>query len=277
MIRPFLWIAGIIVTGYLIILAMMYLFQDKLIYYPTRGFISDPSSIGLKFENISFGTEDGIQLHGWFVSADHSNPTVLYCHGNAGNISGRLETIQLLRSLGLNIFIFDYRGYGRSKGTPSEQGTYRDVKAAWNYLTNDRKIEPDNIIVMGRSLGGAVAAWLGARTNPAALAIESTFTSATALGADLYPWLPVRHLIKYEYPTSDYIKEVRAPLFMAHSRDDRVVPFHHGEELFSIAREPKVFVELQGSHGTGFLDTGSEYREALREFLENYVFNKSTN
>ncbi|MCW9707811.1 alpha/beta hydrolase [Fodinibius salsisoli] len=275
MIKPLLWIAGTIGAGYICILLLLYLFQAKMVYHPTEELWGDPSSVGLPFEEIIFETTDGIQLHGWFISAGSEKPTVLYCHGNAGNISGRLASIKLLHSLGVNVFIFDYRGYGKSEGSPSEQGTYRDAKAAWDYLTTVRGIDSKNIIIKGRSLGGAIAAWLGARTNPAALIIESTFTSAADLGADLYPWLPVRQLLRYQYPTIDYIKEVKVPLFMAHSRDDRVVPFHHGNVLFEAAPEPKTFVELQGSHGTGFLDTGLEYREALQQFLDTDAYPNS--
>src|SRR5699024_921462 len=118
--------------------------------------------------------------------------------------------------------------------------------------------------------GGSIATWLAARQNPAALVIESTFTSATDLGADLYPWLPVRLLLKYEYRTANHLKNVEAPVFMAHSRNDQVVPFHHGKTLFGMAQEPKTFVELQGGHGTGFLET-PEYRPGLQAFLREHV------
>ena len=265
------WMLGALLMGYLLLTLLIYLFQAKIIYHPTKQLWTDPSAIGLSFEEVAFTAEDGPRLHGWFVPAEEGRATVLYCHGNAGNISGRLETIQLLHSLGLNVFIFDYRGYGQSEGTPSEQGTYRDAAAAWNYLRAGRNIKAEDIIIMGRSLGGSIAAWLGARKSPAALMVESTFTSAADLGSKLYPWLPVRKLIKYNYPTAHYIKKNQAPLFMAHSREDQVVPFHHGETLFEIAPEPKTFVELQNSHGTGFLDTGKEYREAVQQFLERHT------
>jgi fermentation-respiration switch protein FrsA (DUF1100 family) len=267
---------GLLLAGYLLILLLMYLFQAKIIYHPSQEIWSEPSAIGLQFEDVNFETSDGKELHGWFIpiEGDSINPTVLYCHGNAGNISGRMETIQLLHSLGLNVFIFDYRGYGQSEGSPSERGTYRDAEAAWEYLRTVRDIDSQNVIIMGRSLGGSIAAWLGAQKYPGALIVESTFTSAANLGAELYPWLPVRWLIKYEYPTIEYIQEVQVPLFMAHSRDDQIVPFSHGEKLFARAAEPKTFVELQGRHGTGFLDTGAEYREALQQFLGTYESQK---
>ena len=271
MMKSVLWIAGVIAGGYVLVLLLLYLFQAKMIYHPTKKQWTDPSKAGLAFEDVYFESSDELQLHGWFVPASSNNPTVLYCHGNAGNISGRLETIRLLHDLGLNVFIFDYRGYGQSEGRPSEQGTYDDALAAWNYLQLDQGLKAENIIIMGRSLGGSIASWLGARRSPAALVVESTFTSAADLGAGLYPWLPVRQLIKYEYRTKDHIENVKAPIFMAHSREDQVVPFQHGESLFKLAPEPKSFIELKGSHGTGFLDSGYQYREALQEFLERHT------
>src|SRR5699024_233996 len=264
------WILGLLLAGYLLVLLLMYLFQSQIIYHPTKGLWTDPSAAGLSYENVSFETEDSLQLHGWFVPSDGASATVLYCHGNAGNISGRLETIGLLHSFGLNVFIFDYRGYGRSEGSPSEKGTYRDAATAWNYLIQSRGIDANNIVIMGRSLGGSIAAWLAARKNPAALIIESTFTSAADLGAGLYPWLPVRMLLKYDYCTAEYISKIKAPVFMAHSRDDQVVPFHHGKTLFELAPEPKTFAELQGGHASGFPETPG-YRPKLQAFLKAYV------
>lgn len=274
MIKPLLWITGIIAAGYLLILLLMYLFQAQMVYHPAKQMGTDPSAAGLPFEEVTFETTDGLQLHGWFVSAGDSASTILYCHGNAGNISGRLETIRLLHDLGLNVFIFDYRGYGRSEGTPSETGTYRDASAAWRYLTQTRGIEKARIITMGRSLGGSIAAWLAAHKDPAAAVIESTFTSAAQLGADLYPWLPVRWLLRFDYHTEAYLQNIEVPVFMAHSRDDEVVPFRHGKALFEAARKPKMFVALRGSHASGFLETEIKYRRHLRAFLDQHTHHK---
>ncbi|WP_372634845.1 alpha/beta hydrolase [Fodinibius sp.] len=271
MIKPLLWITGVIAAGYLFILLFMYLFQAQMVFHPTKQMGTDPSAAGLPFEDVTFETTNGLQLHGWFVTAGDSAPTILYCHGNAGNISGRLETIRLLHELGLNVFIFDYRGYGRSEGTPSETGTYRDASAAWGYLTETRGIEKEKIIAMGRSLGGSVAAWLAARKDPAAAIVESSFTSAAQLAADFYPWLPVRWLLKYDYNTIAYLQNIKAPVFMAHSRDDEIVPFHHGKTLFEAAGKPKMFVELRGSHASGFLETETKYRKQLRSFLVKHT------
>jgi fermentation-respiration switch protein FrsA (DUF1100 family) len=269
------WILVYIAAGYAVILLLMYALQSQMIYHPQKEILVTPSEVGLPFEDVQFQTTDKLNLHGWFVPADSTKPTILYFHGNAGNISGRMETIQLLHQLGLNVFIFDYRGYGKSEGNPSEEGTYRDATAAWKYLTADRKISEQRIIVMGRSLGGSIAVWLAARHEPAAAIIESTFISAADLGADIYPWLPVRWMIRYDYNTLENIKKLSVPLFMAHSRDDQVVPFHHGQILFKEANEPKTFVELRGSHAAGFWESGAKYRESLRQFLDSHTVYQS--
>ncbi len=271
MLQTLFYIGISIVIGYCVLILLMYFLQGKMIYHPRQALVTTPSNIGLTYEDIRFNTEDNVQLHGWFVPADSTAPTVLFFHGNAGNISGRLETLRLLHSLGLNVFIFDYRGYGQSEGVPTEKGTYNDAKAAWNFLTETRNIKADKIVIMGRSLGGSVAAWLAARKNSAAAVIESTFTSAADLGGDLYPWLPVRWMIKYNYSTLEYIQQIDEPLFMAHSKDDQIVPYYHGQQLFEVAKEPKVFVELRGSHGSGFWETGAKYKEGLRQFLETHT------
>lgn len=273
-LQSFFWILVLLAAGYLLLVLLMYALQSQLIYHPQKQLIYTPDDVGLAYEDVTFATDDDIALHGWFVPAENSEVTVLYFHGNAGNISGRLQTVQLLNQLGLNVFIFDYRGYGKSEGSPTEQGTYQDAMAAWDYLTSKRNMEAENVIVMGRSLGGSVASWLAARKNPAAAIIESTFTSAADLGADLYPWLPVCWMLQYEYNTLQNIKEIRAPLFMAHSINDEVVPYHHGEELFEAANEPKKFVELRGSHGSGFWETGDKYNRALKAFLTDHLQNQ---
>jgi len=267
----FMWFAGIVLAVYVTIMLLMYLFQDRMVYHPQRELLTSPSVIGLNYEDIYIETEDNVTLHGWYVPADSAQLTVLYLHGNAGNISGRLETLRLLHELGISVYMVDYRGYGRSEGQPSEEGTYLDAQAIWNYLQVERNIPRGHIVVMGRSLGGSIAARLAARENPAAAVIESTFISAAELGSDLYPWLPVHWMLSYEYRTLEYIRQIKAPLFMAHSRDDEVVPFDHGKRLYQEASDPKVFLELSGSHGTGFMENEARYREALRAFLVKYV------
>lgn len=273
-VQSFLWLLLSAAVGYLLLVILMYLLQSQMVYHPQKSISYTPNDVGLSYEDVTFATEDGLDLHGWYVPTANTDLTVLYFHGNAGNISGRLQTIQLLHNLGLNVFIFDYRGYGKSLGRPSEQGTYKDARAAWNYLVSEKALENDQIVIMGRSLGGAVASWLAVLKKPAATILESTFIAAADLGADLYPWLPVRFIIQYDYNTLENIKQIRSPLFIAHSRDDEIVPYDHGKKLFEAANDPKTFVELRGPHGSGFWETGEKYRTALQEFLNENITKK---
>jgi fermentation-respiration switch protein FrsA (DUF1100 family) len=260
---------------YLAFLTLVYLGQSSLVYLPDaagRGLVATPAAIGLAFEDVHLRTEDGVSLHGWLVSATEKRPqgprgTLLFFHGNAGNISHRLDSLRIFAELGLDVFIFDYRGYGRSAGRPSEVGTYRDATAAWRWLTQERRIDPSQIVLFGRSLGAAVAIELATRTDPVGLIVESAFTSVPDLGAQLYPFLPVRLLSRYRYDNLGRIASVRAPLLVVHSRGDEIVPFRQGQALFSAAREPKQFLELQGGHNDGFLASEAAYRRGLAEFL----------
>ncbi len=174
------------------LLIRMFFLQSRMVYNPQRNIEAAPDSIGLPFEDVSLDTDDGETLHGWFVPLERSCGTVLICHGNGGNISHRLETLEIFNRLGMQTFIFDYRGYGKSTGTPDERGTYLDAEAAWRWLVNEKNVVPDELIIFGRSLGGALAAWLGKEHKPKALIIESSFTSIPDLAAGIYPWLPVR-------------------------------------------------------------------------------------
>lgn len=271
-----IWVFLAIAIGYLFILLLLYLLQNSLTYHPARQLVYTPDAVGLNYEDTYFDTKDGIRLHGWHIPAANARGTVLFSHGNAGNISGRLETIRMLHGLDLNVLIYDYRGYGKSEGRPDEAGTYRDAQAAWNFLTGEKNIPESAIVIMGRSLGGAVSAWLATRVKPAGLILESTFTSAKDLAQELYPWVPVRWLIKIEYPTKRYLQDLSVPKLILHSRDDRLIPFHHGREIFESVREPKDFFEMSGDHGGGHIVTGADYVYALDRFLDK-VFAKNNN
>jgi len=246
------------------------IFQSKLIYYPVREIAAAPDSIGLNFENVSLVTTDGLSLSGWFVPCENARAVVLFCHGNGGNISHRLDTIELLQRLGLDTFIFDYRGFGQSEGKPNEQGTYRDVEAAWRYLVEERKIQPARIIVFGSSMGGPIAAYLAGSHQPGVLIIESTFTSIPDVAARRFPYLPARLLMRFKYNTAKYLRNVNCPVMVIHSRDDEMLPFENGERLFEIAREPKRFLEITGTHNEGFMTSGMVYEEGLNTFISEY-------
>ena len=262
------------VIAYCATATLLFLLQSHLVYapnVPTRAVTATPAQIGLAFEPVTFTTEDNNRLDGWFVPAEQPRGVVLFFHGNAGNISHRLDSLRILNALGLSTFIFDYRGYGRSDGETSEQGTYLDGEAAWRYLTGERGIPAQEIVIFGRSLGGAIAAHLAMSKAPKALILESTFTSAPDVGARRYPILPVRWLARFRYATADYLKSTAAPVLIVHSLQDTIIPYENGRELFAIANEPKSFLEITGGHNRGFLDTGKAYTDGLDAFLRIHL------
>ena len=265
-------ISIIVLAGgaYALIVLFLFLVQSHLIYFPnvpSRALGPGPDSIGLAYETVDILTEDGVSLHAWHVPAREPRGVVLFFHGNAGNISHRLDSLKIFNDLNLSTLIFDYRGYGQSEGKVSERGTYRDAEAVWHYLTKQRGIPPSQIILFGRSLGAAIATYLASRQRPAALIIESGFVSVPELAAQLYPWLPVRWLARFKYPSGEYLNAVSAPVLIIHSRDDEIIPFAQGRSLFVHAREPKEFLELRGGHNDGFLTSGRSYVDGLDAFL----------
>lgn len=267
------------VGAYGALLLALYLGQDNLLYLPgipSRELTATPNDIGLNHEEVWLDTADQVRLHGWYVPAESARGTVLFFHGNAGNISHRLDSLRIFHDLGLAVFILDYRGYGQSQGKPSEAGTHRDVGAAWQYLVQVRGENPGNIVLFGRSLGAALAAWLASRQpsgagQPAALILESTFTSVPDLAADLYRWLPARWLTRLHYATREYLAEVHCPVLVIHSRDDEIIPYRHGRALYEAAHSPREFLELQGDHNAGFLLSGERYIRGLDAFLTTHL------
>lgn len=257
-----------VAVGYVLIAAGLYLLQHRLLYLPRvpgRALIATPDDLGLAYEDVTLHTADGVALHGWFIPG--GDRVLLFFHGNAGNISHRLGSIEVFHDLGLSVLIIDYRGYGASEGRPSEQGTYRDAEAAWRYLTETRGIPASEIVVFGRSLGGAVAAYLAAQTTPAALIVESAFTSLPDLAAELYPWLPARWLTRFDYPTERYVAAARCPVLVVHSRDDEITPYRHAETIFAAARDAHGLVALAGTHNEAHVLSERDYIAALRAFL----------
>lgn len=252
--------------------ALLFFSQEKLLYYPQLGreMHATPRDHGLAYEPLTLLTPDGERLDAWFVPKEQAWASVLILHGNAGNISYCLDTVAMFHRLGYSVLIFDYRGYGRSTGQPSEAGLYRDAQTAWEYLARQHAIPPERIILFGESLGGAVAAWLAAREHPGALVLSSAFISVPELAADLYPWLPARWLARLRYDTRAALAEVSCPVLVAHSPDDEIVPYRHGQALFAAAAEPKVFLSLAGGHNDGFIFRREAWVEVLAGFLRNH-------
>ena len=255
------------------VLVLVFLFQSHLVFFPGTGreVVVTPQSYGLGFEAVGIRTADGETLQAWWVPAEDARGVVLFFHGNAGNISHRLDYLQMFHRLRYSTLIVDYRGYGRSTGTPSEAGTYRDAEAAWDYLRHARLAQPRDVVIAGESLGGAVATWLAAEVGPRAVVLFSTFTSVNDLGAQVYWFLPVRLLSRFGYDNRENLKRIRAPVFIAHSRDDDIVPFAHGKRLFEAAGEPKAFLEMRGGHNDGFIFTQPEWVAALGAFLDRHA------
>lgn len=259
----------VVAAAYALLVAIAFFAQKSLLYLPNtpgRELTASPSEIGLDYEDVAIVTGDGLSLHGWYVPAPSSR-VLLFFHGNAGNISHRLASIRQFHSLGLSILIIDYRGYGESEGEPSESGLQRDAEAAWRYLTETRKAAPENIVLFGRSLGGSVAAWLAARTQPRALIVESAFTSVPDIAQEVYPWLPARWLSRMQHATRGYVREVHCPVLVIHSRNDEIIPYHHGERIFAAANEPRALLTIAGSHNDSFVGDEEGYLEGIQGFL----------
>lgn len=268
------YLAALALAGYLVFALLLYTQQSRMVFSPElpgREIETTPGEYGMDYDRVVFRTTDGEHLVGWYVPVAKPRATLLLHHGNAGNISHRLESVRLFHGLGLAVFIFDYRGYGESSGSPGETGTYRDAEAAWRYLTETRGIAPEEIVIFGRSLGAAVAAHLARDHAPRALILESTFTSVPDLGAEHYPWLPVRMFARIRYETRATLTAIHTPLLIVHSRDDDLIPFQHGERLFAAANEPKQFLAINGNHNDGFLVSGERYRQGIARFLDSWL------
>ena len=246
--------------------------ETRMLYYPVRVIEATPAQRGWRFEDVRFTAADGARLHGWLVPVDgdsgavHPRLTLLLLHGNAGNISHRLEKLAILRELGVDVLILDYRGYGESEGRPDEAGTYLDARAGYEHLVRTRRLDPRTIVLFGESLGSAVAAHLATEAEVGGVVLEESFTSMADVAQRLFPFLPVRWAMRSRYDTLGRIGRVSAPLLILHSRDDEYFPFRHAERLAAAARKPTV-VELRGGHNDAFLVSRPDYRRGLAAFF----------
>jgi uncharacterized protein len=270
-IFPALRIGVLVYVG---LLAALYFGQAKMVFMPRTEMTASPKDIGLAFEQVRLSTQDSLSLSAWFVPATEKNPTgkavILFCHGNAGNIGNRIAYLPIFHSLGLSVLLFDYRGYGSSAGSPTETGTYADVEAAWQYLTQVRQIPANKIAIYGESLGGAVASYMAEKQRSGGLVLASTFTSITDRAAELYPFLPIRLISKFSYNSIARMPNIKVPVLVIHSPQDEIIPFRHGEALFQAAHEPKMFVKIKGDHNGGFLDAQEIYSAGIEKFIQQY-------
>lgn len=248
---------------------------DPLVYFPSAEHDGGtPAALGLAYEDLYLETSDGVRLHGWLVpgpaaaraTGDAGAPSVLFFHGNGGNISHRLDKLAVLHGLGTSVLLIDYRGYGKSRGSPNETGLYRDADAAYEELLR-RGRQPEQLVLYGESLGGTVATELASRRPVAGVVLESTPTSILAVARYHYPILPVGLLLSARYDALSRIGRLSAPVLVMHSTEDEIVPFEMGEELYAAAPEPKRLIRLRGGHNDGFLRSAQTYERALREFL----------
>jgi len=266
MLVSFLTIATSI---YIVLVTLLYLFQDRMVFLPNlpdRALIATPADIGLHYEDVSLATSDDETLHGWYIPVTNPRGVLLFFHGNAGNISHRLDSVKIFNDLGLDTLIIDYRGYGQSTGQASEQGTYLDAQTAWDYLVDNRGIPAERIIIFGRSLGGAIGAWLGTQRTSAAVIIESSFSSGVDMAHRLYPFLPARLITRLQYPVADYAGRLNCPVLVIHSRHDEIIPFDMGRAIYAAVKQDKRFLELKGDHNNGFLISHTDYVDGLRNF-----------
>jgi hypothetical protein len=243
-------------------------FEWKNLYYPAREIRITPEDLRLAYEEIEFLTEDGHTLHGWWFPCKHARGTILVCHGNAGNIGDRVWMAGDLLRLGVNVFLFDYRGYGRSRGIATEKGLYRDARAAYEVVRaryNDMDDPP--VIVYGRSLGAAVAVQLAADKPVRGLIAESTFTSVVDMAGHLYPVLPVGLLCHDRYDSIRKVDRLKMPKIFAHSRGDTLIPYAMGRALYEKAAPPKRFYELTGDHNDSGWMQSSGYWRGLEQFV----------
>lgn len=250
--------------------------ENRLIYFPCRYPRGDWNPAGLDLDEVWLRTDDGVRLHGWFCRCqpvtrrpDDDGRVLLYCHGNAGNVTTRADIIRAWqRHFGLDVLIFDYRGYGKSEGRPDEGGLYRDSRSAYAWLTQTRGLPPESVVLLGRSLGGAVAMELALAVPHRSLILESTFTSLPNLAATLYPWFPVRYLMRSQFDVYRRISQYRRPVLIIHGSADELVPCSQAVELFRLAAEPKRLVIIAGGGHDDLIGSGGgEYVRAVADFL----------
>ncbi|MFH1799760.1 MAG: alpha/beta hydrolase [Candidatus Omnitrophota bacterium] len=255
-------------TAIVLFVVAVRLLERLSIYFPIKTLEADPRALGLLYEDVYFETADHKRLNGWYFPVPGAAETLLFFHGNAGNISHRIEKIVLLRGLGLSVFIFDYRGYGKSRGTPSEAGFYRDADAAYEYLTKKRGLSAGQVVLYGESIGGAVAVDLASRKEVKALVTEETFSSVKDMAPLILRWVPP-FVFGSKFDSLSKIRNVRCPKLILHSPDDEIVPYALGEKLFEAAGPPKQFLRIRGGHNTAFQESEQAYLDGIGDFLKH--------
>ncbi len=270
-VRLLLKTLRILLIVWLCLSAAAALFYPKLLYHPSRTLTGPaPDKAGAPYEEFRLRAADGVELHGWRVPAHpgKTGGTLLVFHGNAGDLTTATHRLTLYSSFGWDVYMVDYHGFGQSEGSPSEENLYLDADALWQYVTEERGVNTGEIVIMGYSLGGAVAAYL-AEQHPevAGLVLESTFTNLADVADSLFPWLPCRLILGDAYDTETRLAKLSLPLLVAHGRGDQLVAYTFGRELFEKYTGEKSFLILGDDHNIGYILSGDAYRDGIGAFL----------
>ena len=268
-VKPILKFLLWLFVGYLLVVGLLTVFQNQLIFHPSSAMTVTPERLGLEWSEHWIETSDGVMIHGWMIGDPEDQPVVVYSHGNAGNISGRVEIAGEIAAQGATVFLYDYRGYGKSEGSPSEQGIYRDGEAVVHYLRHRLGIPEENMIFYGRSLGAAVAARQSAEFSGSGLVLDSAFINGKEIASDIYPFVP-GFLVSIRFPIDEDLRQSNAKrVLVMHAKSDRIIDIRHGRKLYEIASSVKeaTFIELEGGHNTSF----SMSREIYARSWNNYI------
>jgi uncharacterized protein len=261
-------------VGYILVLILVRIFEARFVFfpdYPEGRLAGDWHPRNLAVQDIWLTSSDGTKLHAWWIPNEKAKFTFLAFHGNAGNITDRAPIYEFLRNAPGNVVALEYRGYGQSEGKPTEQGLYRDAGAAYDYLVNVKHIDPKTIISFGQSLGTAIAANLAAKQQVGAVILEAAFPSAARLAKEIFRFLPgLSFFVRGQFDTRARVQEIHAPIFIVHCRQDPVLPFMLGQEVYAASNPPKTFLEINGRcHEEASIIAPEKYREALQNFLNS--------
>jgi uncharacterized protein len=248
---------------------LLLLFETRFIYFPSRGYDATPSGLGLAHEDVWLTTEDGVRIHGWYLPVPRARWVTLVSHGNAGNISHRLDRALLLQQrLRSSVFLYDYRGYGASEGSPDEAGTYRDARAAYRYLVEEKRVKTGELVLFGESLGSAVSLELALTHPAAALVLEAPFTSVRDMARTTI-LAPLAPFVRTRYDSLARIPRLRMPLLVVQGDRDEIVPPAQGRRLFDAAPEPKRYFAIPGAgHNDTYIVGGAAYWQTIGDFLQ---------
>jgi fermentation-respiration switch protein FrsA (DUF1100 family) len=250
MFKIMIYILTVLPVMMVVFFALVRYLEKVGVFFPSRGMSASPSAIGLPWEDVYFKTSDNVNINSWFFKNPRANSTIFFAHGNAGNMSDRLFKVKFFYNLGLNVFIFDYRGYGKSEGKPSEAGVYLDAQGAYDYLRSRGDVIMQNIILYGASLGGAVVIDLACHRNAAFLVVESSITNAQDMARIHYPFVP-SFFLSLKFDSINKVRTLKVPKLFIHSPEDEVVPYWVGQKLFEAALRPKEFLQIYGGHNDG--------------------------